>query len=989
MVMTGANTYFSLENENARLAAIDKLYQTTHDEVETNFDTAWSILCSIPTRLEKARLAHVLRTSVRPGNDWALVTALTFETDQDVIGNSINALTLSKNRALGHRLTRLFASPERPQRVLYCLARYAEEAIDPRLAKFLAPTLAHDLSDAFLARTFNALFRLGVKDSFAIKVASDLVFSHLDATNMDRKAAVSAILYLCFAASRNDLESIWAIKDRVAIPELRRLLNWGRWHISQVGQNNFNETDAIRFLKASFREPESNYTGYGCFKSEILSAAFKSLVKDSDLPPRSNVVNGILALGDVKLIELLAVDEVFGIKRAAADKDIRSLELWKQFAPFESAAFMKSVRDESQFDIWHKQNPELLFCVLDSSYFVDNGSWQNLFIKKLESDPLAALDILCGFVFAVERETMADAKTEATSIENIFKNLETLKKSWPKHQGMNELTERIYGSIVGGRLAPIMLGRLIEILPADESPWVLEALAVTPKAVDSRIWQHLCTQLIAKNNTLLKGAAIDESVFVAHLILLEQAIVCGFEKNGLILEQKVLGDLEELVTHTQAILNTIHQPTSPIKQSDDDEAEFDEHADWAGQVHRDLPLLRWNAVLQIALHSQIEKPFIANYEAVLVDSMRVSPHVDKRWIVHALAKLSTDDAIKAILYGAFQHVDSEFVAHTIRELLHSRHPRAQQALIRSVGRNTVSDDLKLTILEEISLENPEDVLQELKTLEILRLPQHIDEAVKETIGRVAALVKENPDKVLNQENEVEPAAHIDVDSLMRQMLPEADALSIDALSALRTAEMILVQSRGWRTEAVDLSPIVNMHFKAVELTMRENFEAYTDSVIRKGLLSRKLDIVGYARPIPEKMQVFEDYLANLPVVKSIPYFSKFKLRKMLRAICLYRPGKRFTLDGPKAFALFFLVCSRKHCQFGLEKIIELPYKTDNDLFEFIKLVHSLQDSRNRAVHEGLTWEAKDEIEAFRKQAYTVIEHCIKIGKFLKTLGGQG
>jgi hypothetical protein len=194
--------------------------------------------------------------------------------------------------------------------------------------------------------------------------------------------------------------------------------------------------------------------------------------------------------------------------------------------------------------------------------------------------------------------------------------------------------------------------------------------------------------------------------------------------------------------------------------------------------------------------------------------------------------------------------------------------------------------------------------------------------------------------------------------------------------------MILVQSKSWTQGGMDLSPIVNMHCKAVELVLRESFEPFTDALLRRGQLSRKLDILGYARPIPEKMQVFEDTLANLPIVRTIPYFSKFKLRKMLRGVCLYRPGKRFTLDGPKAFALFFLVVSRQSCPFGLEKMLNLGFENDKDLFEYIKLIHSLQDSRNRAVHEGLTWEAKDEIESMRAQAFKIIEITLKIKKFL-------
>ena len=61
------------------------------------------------------------------------------------------------------------------------------------------------------------------------------------------------------------------------------------------------------------------------------------------------------------------------------------------------------------------------------------------------------------------------------------------------------------------------------------------------------------------------------------------------------------------------------------------------------------------------------------YERYIREGLRVAPHVEKRWIVRALVKLDTDDAIKAILYQALQHIDPEFVEHTINELLNSKH----------------------------------------------------------------------------------------------------------------------------------------------------------------------------------------------------------------------------------------------------------------------------------------------------------------------------
>jgi hypothetical protein len=63
-------------------------------------------------------------------------------------------------------------------------------------------------------------------------------------------------------------------------------------------------------------------------------------------------------------------------------------------------------------------------------------------------------------------------------------------------------------------------------------------------------------------------------------------------------------------------------------------------------------------------------------------------------------------------------------------------------------------------------------------------------------------------------------------------------------------------------------------------------------------------------------------------------------------------------------------------------MLPLGMASDVELFEYIKLIHSLQDSRNRAVHEGLTWEAKDEIESMRAQAFKVIEISLKLKKYI-------
>ena len=383
-------------------------------------------------------------------------------------------------------------------------------------------------------------------------------------------------------------------------------------------------------------------------------------------------------------------------------------------------------------------------------------------------------------------------------------------------------------------------------------------------------------------------------------------------------------------------------------------------------------------ILQALIGKEQFSEKITDIEKSVIYAAKSLPHVEKRWAICALAKINSDESIRSLLYYGFSHLDTEFVNLSVKELLKSNHPRAQQALLRCIGKSSISDEIKLNILDDLVINDSKEIFQELRNLESLKLAPHIDEAIKDLIGKFGVSPLPNIAKTEN----ISEKNSIDVDLIIRRFLPKYNLVSLDVRSTLRTAEMIYIQSKSWGEEAIDLSPIVNMYAKAVELMLREKFEAHTDALLRKGNLSRKLDLLGYARPIPEKMQLFEDYLNSLPIVKSISFFSKFKLRKMLRAICLYRPGKRFTLDGPKAFALLFLVIGRSNCNYGVEKMLDLGFKDDNELYEFVKLIHSLQDSRNRAAHEGLSWEAQDDIEAMRSQAYKIIATCIDSSQYL-------
>jgi len=987
-------TYLSAELESERCKLIPAICAQT--DAERKITDLWTILSFIPSRLERVQLVSSLNIPATPDGQWALCSFLLNDPEQDVVGNAINAMTRAQVRSFAHRAFHYFKSPERPQRILYCLARYCEEAQDRRIAGELAPTLASDLSDAYLARSFNALYKHGIKSEAALSVAFDLVKSHIDATNMDRKAAVSAITYLYFAGSRDYILGLRNIHDRVTIPELRRLLNWGFHEVSLL---NFNSDESLSnlhpdsFWMKNFNCSDPNYSGFGCFSSSELVDGLKNLENRNQLPNPLILTERILRLGDLGCIQWLAEHNEYGLSSLGGTSVSRAIcELWRSYSPQNIPIFTDSVLNPENAQLWHSTSPELFVLQLTEPQNLADVTFVEKWIQKTKSsEKTISLNVAVGFLLAIENMILNQGKDELSYteiIDVITKHLEELKKQF--NGNVNLFREYLVGALAGTTIENQKLHDLMTST-LDDISWCELTYAHTQTRNNNFI-----ENLLKRFNA--QGQNQSEENYDEHrlltLVRTTALSILNCPKSFIVKNQSSLESFRKVTEILDPNSNIAPIGGETSDENTDSEESDQATTDWSGNTIVDRPIARWGAILgavatshEFSMNSAIEE--LSDIEKHLREAMRTANHVEKRWVVRALARISTDEAIKTLLYQGLQHIDSDFVALTIRELLPSPHPRAQQALIRCVGRNAIADELKLNILEDIAIHNPDEILQELKTLEILRLPQHIDDAVRDTVGRVAALMDETeslnsadaPGKVLRLDGQ-------DVDSTIRKLLPNHEQLTIDARSALRTAEMILLQSRGWTQGGMDLSPIVNMHCKAVELVLRDSFEPFTDALLRKGHLSRKLDILGYARPIPEKMQVFEDALASLPIIRTIPYFSKFKLRKILRGVCLYRPGKRFTLDGPKAFALIFLVTARQTCSFGLEKMLELGFSTDIELYEYIKLIHSLQDSRNRAVHEGLTWEAKDEIESMRAQAFKVIEISLKLRKNLERVDSK-
>ncbi|MCX6132028.1 MAG: hypothetical protein NTX25_23595, partial [Proteobacteria bacterium] len=231
----------------------------------------------------------------------------------------------------------------------------------------------------------------------------------------------------------------------------------------------------------------------------------------------------------------------------------------------------------------------------------------------------------------------------------------------------------------------------------------------------------------------------------------------------------------------------------------------------------------------------------------------------------------------------------------------------------------------------------------------------------------------------------------DLDRMLSDKIERYEQLSSEVKRALRTAQFfhLQVEAAGDKLGTIDLSPAIDMQYKALELSFREKFEQHASDLIRQGILQRKLDVIGYARPIPSAMDDFENYIEHLPVINSIPFFSRFKLRKTLRAICQYRPGKRFTLDGLKAFAIFFICFSRSDCRYGLGKLFPIQQLSTEELFNFCKELHVFQDFRNRAAHEGFHPDASNNLDSIWRSTASIIQVMFVIADSLEIQPAKG
>ena len=347
----------------------------------------------------------------------------------------------------------------------------------------------------------------------------------------------------------------------------------------------------------------------------------------------------------------------------------------------------------------------------------------------------------------------------------------------------------------------------------------------------------------------------------------------------------------------------------------------------------------------------------------LTHAGRKQPYLFRLSVIAALGKFENNDHAALKLLDHIRTQNSMELSEVINALGSINSSRCLQELVGCLTRPNITAPQQLEICRLLKDRDTSKIQSELKdAINDLSQMKHSEEAIIEIRELLVSMLQIVPNAGLNLLPKMSTTQ--DLDDLLKLRIDTFSELSSEIKRALRTAQFFHnTVKNSEQADLIELSPIIDMQYKALELLFREQFEDFVNQIISTGVIQRKLDIIGYSRPIPASMDEFENFLSSLPIVRDIPFFSRFKLRKLLRALAQYQPGKRFTLDGVKAFALFFLIFGRKDCPFGLNQLVKLGFGSDRELAMYSKSLHQFQDFRNRAAHEGFRPDDRQDIDA--------------------------
>ncbi len=353
-----------------------------------------------------------------------------------------------------------------------------------------------------------------------------------------------------------------------------------------------------------------------------------------------------------------------------------------------------------------------------------------------------------------------------------------------------------------------------------------------------------------------------------------------------------------------------------------------------------------------------------------------------RELINCLGRFSVKEVAEFL---ATQLSDNKKVTtEVILALQKNNSQRANEVLFESIRNEEIDLLMRVQIADHIDVEMLDFDGDAFDQLDFKNFPTELKEALFDLRDRIEMRkTYELAEVVRPTESQNDPKVDIQIDEHVRKNFPEFDQLSEPIKRSIRTSEIFYRNLMNWYHSDIDLSPIVNVQNKAVELLFKELFDKEVEWVVKRSGVQKKLDYLGYTRGHKAKLGKFESFLGDLPYVKEVPYFSATKLKKMLIALCAYNPHRKFVLDGIKAYALFFLAFARSECPFGLAKVMKVGTRTDDELLSFCRDIHMMQDTRNRLTHESASASFQTDVQNFRDKAFAVMKKMFQMSQRMK------
>lgn len=384
------------ENAHNRYVAIEKLAKNSQSW-QGNLLT-WQIMALIPTIEEKSKLAKSLSVPDTPSSEWAIVSYLLLkETDENVLSSCVSTVANSKRAAFSHRIAKLFNNPFLTNKILYSLLNYIEETGDETLAVNLQDHFHEGLSEHILAKGFNTLIKLGIVNEDIKNIAFKII-QDTSTPDLEKTSIISAILYLGFSCSQQELQKLKTVIKEIKICEILRVIQVIFNQIAPLEEHGFSEKSVEILIKRALFEEHPSFIGYGAISQKSLEVAIENLIKEFSSKYPEEISRTILKLKNKKCIEILAKNNFIGIQAIETGKQQILAQIWAENIPYNSNIFLNSVQDPKNYEIWHKNFKDLSFIFLTSEVLFNHPKyqWQVLFDKTLDIQLLLSQIVAIG-----------------------------------------------------------------------------------------------------------------------------------------------------------------------------------------------------------------------------------------------------------------------------------------------------------------------------------------------------------------------------------------------------------------------------------------------------------------------------------------------------------------------------------------------------------------------------------------------------------------